>query len=444
MKIEFRRLSDMSSESNVERIRLQPARRSLLALAAFGSLLVGCSSGNDDANQTPTSQSPAQNTDATLVPSTTAAPSTLGPTTTPVTSAIDVEGAAQLVYAIHEALGVPSVGDSSLPRYELDGCPIPGASAIVETAPGAPDVTTAESLTYAWPDEDYSVPLIRCYWETAASADGSETTPRPSLELTLLAFRPDQEQTMRDAVGGLTTQGDGPASIGGSFSDDCGSQRCISIWSGSHFAVEVLIDPHVEAGTVELVAPTQWLKEHVETIIASFLTLDLNTVRQALPTEDATSVTIMHPVWGATRLVTSLPVSSGPGSIIAYDMDGAILWSWYSEFQYTLEPWGTTSGTPSVDAAGHVFFRFNPGRYDGVIILVPTSDGFDDFGSLPAADGSTEGRFYSADVVDDNGDGIYEVVVATNDCNPDCAGGSTTFATYRWDGIDFRLDGTGL
>ena len=288
------------------------------------------------------------------------------------------------------------------------------------------------------------MPLIRCYWGTAAGADGSETTPQPSLELTLSAFRPDQEQANRDALGGLATQGDGPASIGGSFFDDCGSQRCISIWSGSHFTVAVLIDPHVEAGAVELVAPTQWLKEHVEAIIESFLTLDLNTVHQALPTEDATSVTIMHPLWGATRLVASLPISSGPGSIIAYDMDGAVLWSWYSEFQYTLEPWGTTLGTPSVDAAGHIFFRFNPGRYDGVIILSPTSDGFDDFGSLPAADGSTEGRFYSADVVDDDADGIYEVVVATNDCNPDCAGGSTTLATYRWDGIDFRLDGTGI
>ena len=52
---------------------------------------------------------------------------------------------------------------------------------------------------------------------------------------------------------------------------------------------------------------------------------------------------------------------------------------------------------------------YNPGRYDGIVVLDPTKYGFEDFGSLPTS-GESTGRFYGAHLTDVDGDRIYEIV----------------------------------
>jgi len=95
-----------------------------------------------------------------------------------------------------------------------------------------------------------------------------------------------------------------------------------------------------------------------------------------------------------------------------------------------------------VDAAGRSFFDWNPGRYNGGSVLAPTPDGFADFGTLPLssppADGISYGvRFYFAEVVDSDGDGVYEIQQSGTDCYRDCAGGTIWTTIYAWNGTDF-------
>ncbi len=53
---------------------------------------------------------------------------------------------------------------------------------------------------------------------------------------------------------------------------------------------------------------------------------------------------------------------------------------------------------------GRIFIDYDPGRYNGVIILGPTVDGFEDFDALPPA-GDYLGRFYYAEATDADRDG---------------------------------------
>ncbi|MFC7759874.1 hypothetical protein ACFQY4_19010 [Catellatospora bangladeshensis] len=68
-----------------------------------------------------------------------------------------------------------------------------------------------------------------------------------------------------------------------------------------------------------------------------------------------------------------------------------------------------------------------------MIILGPSAQGFDTFDTLPPP-GEYAQRFYSASLVDTDGDGRYEVDSALNDCDPDCAGGTSHHTIYRWTG----------
>lgn len=156
-----------------------------------------------------------------------------------------------------------------------------------------------------------------------------------------------------------------------------------------------------------------------------------------------------HPSWGRTRVVVhGRPEVSSPGpvSIEMFDAKGQQRWSWSNTFMYyRLEPAGTgglgddptMAGRPAVDDVGHLFFNWDPGRYNGVTVLAPTADGFESFGTLPAEDDYAS-RFYSASVVDN--DGTYAIKLAENDCTPSCAGGLTTYLTYRWNGEDYVPD----
>jgi hypothetical protein len=92
-----------------------------------------------------------------------------------------------------------------------------------------------------------------------------------------------------------------------------------------------------------------------------------------------------------------------------------------------------------VDAEGHIFIDYNPGRYYGVIVLRPTEEGFASFGSLPPPDDSLgeRWRFYSSRAVDVDGDGTYEIEENVNTCDPSCAAASYVTTLYRWTGTDY-------
>jgi peptidoglycan hydrolase-like protein with peptidoglycan-binding domain len=129
-------------------------------------------------------------------------------------------------------------------------------------------------------------------------------------------------------------------------------------------------------------------------------------------------------------------------SIDIVDAAGAVVWQWTADAAAyeSVAPAGSGDWArvaTAVDQLGHFFFNWNPGRYNGVSVLVPTAAGFDDLGTLPF---DLYGTFYSAEVLDVEGDGIFEIEVDINDCTPDCAGGGHTFHLYRWNGTQYVED----
>lgn len=98
--------------------------------------------------------------------------------------------------------------------------------------------------------------------------------------------------------------------------------------------------------------------------------------------------------------------------------------------------------SPASDATGNTFVTYNPGRYDGVLVLVPTSDGFADIGwdeMSTASNPSYWGRlaFYYAELIGPGADGQYSIRQSSNDCDPSCADGTTTYEDLRWNGTDY-------
>jgi len=98
--------------------------------------------------------------------------------------------------------------------------------------------------------------------------------------------------------------------------------------------------------------------------------------------------------------------------------------------------------SPASDATGNTFVTYNPGRYDGVLVLVPTRDGFADIGwdeISTASDPSYSGRlaFYYAELIGPGADGEYSIRQSSNDCDPSCGGGMITYKDLRWNGTDY-------
>lgn len=166
------------------------------------------------------------------------------------------------------------------------------------------------------------------------------------------------------------------------------------------------------------------------------------------PTEATTrEVSFNHPSWGDVRLVIEEPASPpGPATIKVYDRAGSVRWSYENELFYSLGLVGEGEYVPDfvdadpvdgpIDGTGHIFLTFNPGRYDGVIVLAPVSDGFESFETLPPSDGY-DTRFYNAYAIDVDGDGVYEVDSLLIDCVPSCAESDITSTMFVWNGKDY-------
>lgn len=157
-------------------------------------------------------------------------------------------------------------------------------------------------------------------------------------------------------------------------------------------------------------------------------------------------IPVDHPAWGAIQIVT---FSRGGGetdcdydAVIAVDDTSDVVWSSGALAEcgaYRFGPAGSFefgSEIPQpVDAAGRVFLDWNPGRYNGVSVLVPTAEGFDDLGTLPTVDYGT--RFYGSTVEDWDEDGVFEILLDVNSCHFGCAGGPSWTTTFTWTGEDF-------
>ncbi|MEW1736252.1 hypothetical protein AB0346_09930 [Nocardia beijingensis] len=94
---------------------------------------------------------------------------------------------------------------------------------------------------------------------------------------------------------------------------------------------------------------------------------------------------------------------------------------------------------PVTDSTGNVFVIYNPGRYNGVLVLVPGKDGFADIGWSDPEFHYGGGRlaYYSARLVGPGGDGRYTIVETANSCEPTCAEGANTRKVLHWNGSEY-------
>lgn len=142
---------------------------------------------------------------------------------------------------------------------------------------------------------------------------------------------------------------------------------------------------------------------------------------------------ITHPAWGPTRIFavksTTGSSSTGPACLVAMDAQG-VRWSHAEQDSHT-EVWKFAS--PATDSTGNTFVIYNPGRYDGVIVLVPTADGF---APIEPSYQTGANRYYYAELVGPQ-NGQYAIQAENNNCVPDCAGGTITRRQLHWNGSTY-------
>ncbi|MGU3292409.1 hypothetical protein [Williamsia sp. M5A3_1d] len=141
---------------------------------------------------------------------------------------------------------------------------------------------------------------------------------------------------------------------------------------------------------------------------------------------------ITHPSWGPTRVFAMIGNGLGPqdACLIAVDGNNRVRWSFVDGNGESR--WGVAS--PATDSTGNLFVTYNPGRYDGVIVLHPTASGFAPIGTT-YSDGPF--RYYHAELQGPGASGQYTIKQSNNDCNPACANGTITSKILRWNGTDY-------
>ncbi|MSO37248.1 MAG: hypothetical protein EXQ69_03240 [Acidimicrobiia bacterium] len=197
-------------------------------------------------------------------------------------------------------------------------------------------------------------------------------------------------------------------------------QRVVAITSGQNTETFILTDittgDEYDQPTGDVTIPTV---ELIDCSVGCTITGEIN---------------FKHPTWGLSTLVTMKSGGDFPfGRIrmVVVDENQQVQWSRDWTGYELLAP----APVPT-DITGHLFVNFNPGRYNGVIILDPVPGGFRDFESLPTDGGNGYNtRFYDAEATDLDADGQYEIDVGLHDCNtPPCTPMHTIF---RWNGRDY-------
>ncbi|MFJ9109910.1 hypothetical protein [Streptomyces sp. NPDC102283] len=155
---------------------------------------------------------------------------------------------------------------------------------------------------------------------------------------------------------------------------------------------------------------------------------------------------IHHPDLGPVRvfLVQRTPSVSRPaGCVAAVTGSGRALDPVEVDVDWNIMKDPLRFAAPATDSTKNTFVIYNPGRYDGVLVLVPTADGFADIGWRSADDHYSGGRlaFYFARTAGPGKDGAYAIVQSIKGCDPSCAEGATAKVTLRWDGHDYLPTG---
>jgi len=166
------------------------------------------------------------------------------------------------------------------------------------------------------------------------------------------------------------------------------------------------------------------------------------TVALHVPGRVTGTVTLHDAKLGNLTVVTSVSRKrSGACAAAAYlrvvDATGRVLlrrdWDWGCA---ELRP-----NRPSQDDTGNVFLTYNPGRYDGVIILRGAGGRIDNFGTLPLGGwhyiGSGPFGYYARTQDEVPQDGTLEIRQFSNDCRPSCADGTTTSRLFVWNGAKY-------
>jgi hypothetical protein len=146
---------------------------------------------------------------------------------------------------------------------------------------------------------------------------------------------------------------------------------------------------------------------------------------------------ISHPTLGSVRLFLMLTSSEqvhDHGCVAAVADTGRAL----TAIPLDIEGNSLAFADPVTDSTGNAFVTYNPGRYDGVLVLVPTPTGFQDVG-WSDLDTHYAGKraYYNAKLKGPGPDGKYTIVQSRNDCIPDCAGGTVTSKVLHWNGNDY-------
>jgi hypothetical protein len=151
---------------------------------------------------------------------------------------------------------------------------------------------------------------------------------------------------------------------------------------------------------------------------------------------------IPHPYLGTVRLFLVLKPSSNPdlrGCVSAVASNGKVLPVITITAENSAD--GLNFANPLTDSTRNAFITYNPGRYNGVLVLVPTPDGFQDIGWDLEMNDTTHymGKlaYYYASLQGPGPDGKYTIIQYKNDCMPNCAGGTVTSQVLHWNGTDY-------
>ncbi len=171
--------------------------------------------------------------------------------------------------------------------------------------------------------------------------------------------------------------------------------------------------------------------------------LSATALRVPAKTIETGRASMRDPKWGRLTVITSVRQSAGSdypayATLRVVDRRGRVrlarTWNWgYADI---------APNKRAKDRTGNVFITYNPGRYNGVIVLRGAGGRIEDFGTLPPNDdyvGSGPFGYGAETVPDPTRRGVLAVKQSSNDCNPDCAGGTTTSKLYVWNGSGYIL-----
>ena len=148
---------------------------------------------------------------------------------------------------------------------------------------------------------------------------------------------------------------------------------------------------------------------------------------------------IPHPTLGIVRLFLVINPSTAVdhrGCVSAVASNGKVL----PPIPIDVNSNSLNFANPVTDSTGNAFITYNPGRYDGVLVLIPTAYGFEDIGWADQRTGTRyygKHAYYYANLEGPGQDGRYTIRQFNNDCTPTCAGGTVTSQDLHWNGTDY-------